>query len=199
MGKIEDLKRLLIEREEKISKASRIKKLIEVQKGFVKRKKNVTNFIEPVLFLARRDGKLEFYEKATAGKFVFEHSNGQTRTIELRPSDQRTMDYGDVKVRCYVSHEDRPYADWDNPIVDSQDVVLGIERINATNLKYQERMENLKLKSKNAWVYWVLGIALAIVIVMFGWAQWGSKIVVKETIEATTKGGSTAPPVSSII
>ena len=59
-------------------------------------------------------------------------------------------------------------ADWDNPLVDAESVALGYEKIKATDLKYQERIESLKLKSKSAWVWWVIGTALALVILMPG-------------------------------
>lgn len=172
MTLIEKIKQQLIEKGEKISKARRVRSLIQKQKGLLKTKQSLTQFDEPVLFLVRRDGKMDIFEKATAGKFMFEHSTGKPRFIELRPSDQITFDYADRKVRGYVANEDRPFAGWDNPIVDSESIMLGYEKTKATDLKYQERIEALKNKSKMTWVYILIGLAVAILIVAFAYNTW---------------------------
>ena len=169
MAKIQDLIQKLEERGERISKAKKVRSLLQKQKGFLKSKRSLTEFDEPVLFLNRRDGKMDIFEKATAGKFIFDHSTGKPRFIELRPSDQITFDYGDRKVRGYMAHEDRPFAGWDNPIVDSETVMLGYEKTKATDLKYQQKIEELKNAGKMTWL-WIVGglilaIALAIVII----------------------------------
>lgn len=163
-----DLVKLLEEKNEKISKAKRVKSLLQKQKKLLGTKRSLTQFDEPVLFLVRRDGKMDIFEKATAGKFVYEHSTGKPRFIELRPSDQITFDYGDRKVRGYIAHEDRPFAGFEEPVVDSETVMLGYEKTKATDLKYQEKIESLKNKAKMTWVWIVLGIAGAIVTILFG-------------------------------
>lgn len=158
MNKLEELMSNLNERNERISKAKKVRSLLQMQKGLIKRKQSLTDFQEPVLFLVRRDGKMETYEKATSGKFIFDHSTGKPRFIELRPSDQITFDYGDKKVRGYIAHEDRPFAGWDEPIIDSETVMLGYEKTKATDLKYQSKIEDLKRKGKLTWVWIILAL-----------------------------------------
>lgn len=160
------------ERGDKISKAKRVRSLLQKQKTLMSSKRTLTNFEEPVLFLIRNNGKMDIYEKATAGKFVFEHSSGKSRYLELRPADQISFDYADRKVRGYVAHEDRPYAGWDNPILDSESVMLGYEKTKATDLKYQERIENLKNKGKMTLGWIALYIAGAIAIIGFAYYTW---------------------------
>lgn len=186
--KLVDLLEKLRRRDEKISKAEKVKSLIQKQKGLWKDKQTMTDFQEPVLFLCRRNGITEIYEKATAGKFVFEHSNGQQRFIELRPSDQQTFPYGDKKVRCYFANEDRPYAGWDNPIVDGESVMLGYEKTKSTDLKYQQAIEKLKNQGKMTWVYIIIGIAIAIMIVGFAYNTWIQPAMAnKQIAEATAR------------
>lgn len=169
---IKELKQKLEERNEKISKAQRVTTLLQKRKRLLKDRESLTDFQEPVLFLVRRDGNMQIHEKATAGKFVFEHSTGNTRFIELRPSDQITFDYADKKVRGYVAHEDRPYGGWDNPIMDSESVMLALEKTKATDLKYQTKMEELKNKNKQTWIYILIGGAIAFLIVAFAYNNW---------------------------
>lgn len=188
----------LEERNEKISKAKKIRMLITKQKGLIKKKKSFTEFDEPVLFLNRRDGKIDFYEKATAGKFIFTHSDGKPRYIELRPTDQRTFPYGDKRVRCYIAHEDRPFAEWDNPINDSESVMLGYEKTKATDLKYQAELERLKNKARLTWVWILLAIAGAVIGIAFAYNTWiAPALNSREQAQASIQ--AVAPVVGNII
>lgn len=170
--KLQELNERLKDKGEKLSRAKRIRSLIQKQKGLIKNKESLTDFKEPVLFLVRRGGKMDIYEDATTGKFTFEHSTGNARQIELRLSDQITFDYANRRVRGYVGHEDRPFANWDNPVVDSESVMLGYEKTKATDLKYQERIARLKNAGKLTWVWIILGIAGALAIAGFAYATW---------------------------
>jgi len=188
------LMEILKEKGEKISKASRVRTLLQKHKGLLKSKEALTDFKEPVLDLYRRNGQIETYENATAGKFVFTHSNGKERYIELRPSDQCTRDYGGKKIRWYPAHEDRPFAGWENPIVDGESVQLGYEKTKATDLKYQERIARLQNKAKLTWVWIVIGIALAVAIVMFAWATW-----IAPAQKAANAAAQAVPPTTGLI
>lgn len=184
----------LLEQGEQISKAEKVKNLLTMQKKFLKRKQALTDFKEPVLDLRRRDGKIETYERATAGKLVFTHSNGEERYITLRPEDQGTRDYGDKKIRWYQGHEDYPFADWNNPINDSTAVTKGYEMVDATNLKYQERIQGLKNKGKLTWL-WVIGgiiLALALAITIIPASFW-------ERFGGTTTVVQAAPPTAGML
>lgn len=170
--KILELRKILEDKGDKISKATKVKSLLQKQKSLIRSKKSLTDFQEPVLDLHRRDGTIETFEKATSGKFIFEHSTGKPRFIEIRPSDQETRDYAGRKVRWYTAHEDRPFAGWESPIVDGETVMLGYEKTKATDSKYQAKMEELKNQGRLSWVWWILGIAGAIAIIGFAYATW---------------------------
>lgn len=196
--KVNELIKKLKEKDEKISKASKVRALLLKQKGLFKKKQSLTDFQEPVLFLVRQNGMMDIYEKATAGKFVFEHSNGKSRFIELRPSDQITFPYGDKRVRCYLANENRPYAGWDDPIVDGESVMLGYEKTKATDLKYQQAIERLKNAGKMTWVWIIIGIAVAVAIVGFAYMSWIQPALEKKALaEAGLK--SVAPTAGIII
>lgn len=173
MAKDKSLKEVLEGMGERISKAQRVRSLLQMQKGFWKKQQSLTDFREPVLDLHRRDGRIETYENATAGKFVFTHSNGQERYAELRPSDQEIRDYGAKKVRWYTLYEDAPFANYPNPIVDGESVMIGYEKTKSTDAKYQASLLKLKNEGKIAWVWIIVGIAAAIAIVLFAVSTWG--------------------------
>lgn len=195
---IKELRDKIIEKEDKLSKAKRVRSLIQKQKGLLKKKQSLTSFDEPVLFLVRRNGKMDILEKATAGKFTFEHSTGNARFIELRPSDQITFDYADRKVRGYVAHEDRPYAGWDDPVVDSESIMLGYEKTKATDLKYQEKIARLKNAGRLTWVWIIIGVAIAIAIVGFAYVNW-IQPALERTARAEADIAGVAPPVAGFI
>lgn len=157
-SKAKDLRSILEEKKDRISKAKRVKSLLQKHKKLMGEKQALTDFKEPVLDLHRRNGDIETYEHATAGKFLFTHSNGKERYIELRPSDQGVRDYAGRKIRWYTAHEDRPFAGFEDPIVDGESVMLGYEKTKATDLKYQERIQSLKNKAKMTWVWIILAI-----------------------------------------
>ena len=184
------------ENQEKISKASKVKSLLQKQKTLLKSKQSLTDFKEPVLDLCRRDGKIETYEKATAGKFIFTHSTGEERFIELRPEDQRTRDYADKKVRWYIAHEDYPYANFNNPVLDNETVTRGYEMTKTTDLKYEARIQGLRNKGKMTWVYIIIGIAIAIAIGAFAYNTW---IVPSQILKAKAIQPVVAPGVSAIL
>lgn len=197
---VKELTKKLQEKGDKISKATKVRSLLQKQKGLWKDKQSLTDFKEPVLDLHRRNGKIDTYESATAGKFVFEHSNGKSRFIELRPSDQETRDYGDRKIRWYTAHEDRPYAGWDNPIVDGESVMLGYEKTKATDLKYQQAIERLKNQGKMTWVWIIIGIAVAIAIVGFAYMNWIQPALAnKKAVDNSVPQGQTNPPLAGLI
>lgn len=193
--KINELKAKLQEKDEKISKATRVRSLLQKQKGLIRSKQTLTDFKEPVLFLVRRDGKMDIYEKATAGKFIFEHSSGDSKFLELRPADQITFDYADRKVRGYVAFEDRPFAGWDDVIIDNDSLSSNLEKIKSTDLKYQERIEALKNKGKLTWVYIIIGLAIAVAIIGFSYMTWIQPALSKRAKDIA----SITPPVAGFI
>ena len=194
--KINELIELIELKKEKTSRATEVRSLLQKQKKLLGSKQTLTNFKEPVLFL-KTGNKIKFYENATAGKFIFEHSNGQARFIELRVSDQCTMPYGDKNVRCYLADENRPYANWESPVVDSESVMLGYEKTKATDLKHQKEIEGLKIKNKKAFIWYLIGFAAAVFIIMMGWSMW---VAPRQEIRAAAKAATkVAPPTAGMI
>lgn len=191
------LRSIIEERNRKLSKANRVKSLLQKQKGIIKAKESLTDFKEPVFDLVRRDGRIETYEKATAGNFVFTHSNGEERFITLRPEDQKTRDYADKKIKWYIGHEDYPFANFNNPVLDNEHVSKGYMMTKATDRKYEEKMERLKSQNKMIWVYILLGIAGAIAITLFALNQWGGGL---SNLGGSNGGGSSpSPPTAGMI
>ena len=171
----QSLKDKFIENKIKVSKAMEVRSLLQKQKTLWKKKQSLTDFQEPILFFIRRDGTMEVHEKATAGKFLFSHSNGQERYIELRPSDQLSMPYGDRRVRTYVAHEDRPFSGFDNVIMDGETVMNGYTKIKSSDLKYEATLIGLKNKSKMT-ILWVVGgiiLAIALALTVIPSDVWG--------------------------
>ena len=192
-----ELYNILDKNKEKFTKATRVMSLLQKQKGLMKKRQSLTNFDEPVLDLHRINGKIETYEKATAGKFIFTHSCGEERFIELRPEDQEIRDYGDKKIRWYSCHENFPFAGWGNPVLDNETVTRGYEMTKATDLKYQERIQGLKNKGKLTWLWVVGGIILAIAFAIMiipdsFWNRFGNSGVVKSAVNV-------APPTVGLL
>lgn len=201
MGKKDEklLDKLLNEGEE-ISKADRIKLLIKAQKGLFKKRSMISDFREPVLFLKRRNGDLEFYDNATKGKFVFKHSNGQERYAELRPQDQLKFNYGERRVRCYLLDEDRPFSGFGDSALDSESIMLAINKVNATKLKYEESLLREKRKGMKAWVWILLAIAGFFAIVIFALGTWGGPIIEKIGGGGTpVSTGGSAPAIPGVV
>ncbi|MBD3248451.1 hypothetical protein GF336_00210 [Candidatus Woesearchaeota archaeon] len=144
----------------KKSDAEKIEGALQMYKGLLKTKQKLTNFKEPLAFLIRRNGEIDFYEKATKGELEFVHSSGDERRIELIPSKLLDFPYADRRVKLYILHEDFPI-----PIPDS-DPVVSSESISISQGKSLHDVDKFKRKAeqyKNASVYKIL-IAIAIII-----------------------------------
>ena len=92
--------------QEKQSKARRIKLLLKKYDKTFKAHMEMSNFKEPVVFLMKRNRKVEFYENATQGSFKFERTDGREGNIELAPEFLHTFDYGKRTFKGYLCHED---------------------------------------------------------------------------------------------
>ena len=141
------------------SRARRIRLLLKKRKGLIGTYQDTKDFEEPCLLLMRRSRKVEFYEKATQGKFIFEHSDGQERAIELNPQFIHTFDYGKRDFRGYVCHEDYPTPLPDIPVVSAEMYQLGIEKtLNDIKKWKAEEMKGIG----EMWFKIRLGIAIVI-------------------------------------
>lgn len=190
------LEEVLKKRNYRISRATRVRGLLMKQKKFLGTIKKIIPLKEPVLMLHRRTGRVEYHEDATAGAFPFTHSNGERRFIVLRPSDLEVHDYFGNTFKCYDCHEDRPFAGWENPVVDGESFMRGMEMSKQARMKYEESLMVQKRKMIWAWflgiVVLVLGIALAITLIP---SSWWDKIFNKETVNTAQN----APPVLGML
>lgn len=110
------------------SKAQKIKILLKKYDGRFKSYMEMSSFEEPVVFLLRNNRRAEFYEKATSGKFIFIHTDGKERSIDLSPQFLHTFDYGKRNFKGYVCHEDFPTPLPEIPVVTGEMYQMGIEK-----------------------------------------------------------------------
>lgn len=132
--------------------------MFKVYKGFLKKKQSLAEFDEPIMILMKNSGKVEFYENATGGKFIFQHSSGEERFIILDQRFMNNFDYGGNSFRGYVCHEDFPTPLPENPIVTTELVAIMYEKVLNDIKKWkveEEKAKALKIKS------WAILLAVA--------------------------------------
>lgn len=146
----------------KKQEAKKIQMLFKKHKGLIKQYYGVANFKEPILILMRRGNKAEFFEKANAGEFTFEHSDGSERHIILNPKNLQTFDYGAKTFRGYICHEDFPLALPEEPIVTTELFNIAIQKTLNDIKKW--KTEEIKARSD---MFWKIGLAIAVVILAY--------------------------------
>lgn len=151
---------------QKESQAERRRILFKVHKGLLRKKQKLVEFDEPILILMREGKKAEFYEKATGGKFIFSHSDGDERFIILDQSFMQTFEYGGKVFSGYICHEDFPTPLPENPIVTTELVALLYEKTLNDIKKW--KIEELKAKKglRMVWVWIILAIGAVIVLIL---------------------------------
>lgn len=147
-------------KENKKSNAKKIRLLIKKQKGLLWAKKSMVKFKEPIVFLMRRTGKIEFYENATSGEFEYEHSNGRTNKILLSPEYQHTFDYGSTYFKGYILHEDNATPLPDKPLVSAELFSIALDK----TLHDIKTWKAKELEAKGQLI-WKIGMAVGLVIV----------------------------------
>ena len=105
-------------------KSERIRVLLRKYKGLMKSHYKTVQFKEPIVFLIRRNKKVEFFDNALTGRFAFTHSDGDDRFILLE-KNMLEFDYGAKKFRGYICHEDSPIPLPDTPLITSVMIVTG--------------------------------------------------------------------------
>lgn len=152
-----------IEREKKESRAKRIKHLFTKHKTWMSTQYKTARFQEPVLFLERRSGEVEFFEKATAGTLNFTHSDGTKRFIILTPNQQKKFGFADKRFRGYYCHEDIPTPLPQNPHITAEQVNVLIEK----SLADINKMKVKELAAKGRmWGAILTGVAIIIAIIV---------------------------------
>ena len=104
-------------------------------------------------------GKVEFFEEATKGQFVYQHSDGEERYITLNPRWLQTFDYGKKTFRGYICHEDHPYPLPEEPTVTAEMTGIAVEKTlnDVKKWKTKELSEKTKM-----WQTIFFGIAMII-------------------------------------
>lgn len=144
--KIKEIPRSIIDVEQPKSRATRIRMLLKKNQAVFKDKQALTEFKEPVAFLIRRSGSIELYEDASKGVFSFKHSDGNNTEIYLEPSQQKTMDYGKRKFKCYILDEDNPLPLPQKPLIMAGTVNEIVEKVGLDMKKLNTRKEELRIK-----------------------------------------------------
>lgn len=188
-----ELKKKLIEQGYVISNAKRVYGTIKKIKKGLREVKKLVPLKEPILYLHRRNGRVEVHEGANGNRFIFTHTSGETRYVELRPSDIEVYDYFGNMVRGYDVHEDRPFAGWENPEVDNESYIRTIEMSKQNRLEYEASLLKAQAKVRLTWLWIIGGIILAIgaTIALIGlfFPEFFDKI-----FGALSGGGSNIPP-----
>lgn len=91
--------------------------LFRQYKKLWKREFKIAKIQQPVVHLARRNGDVEYYQKAIKGEYEFKHSDGETRKITLHPRYILTFKHGDETYKGYWCHEDHPVPLPNNPVI----------------------------------------------------------------------------------
>lgn len=112
----------------KKSEAKEIKILFKKYKKFLRSYYETANFEEPIAQLARRSGKVVWYEKATAGRFNYTHSDGTERYILLDPAYKLRFQYGRKEFSGYWLHEDHATPLPEQPTLGSDQVNICIDK-----------------------------------------------------------------------
>jgi len=143
----------------KKQEAKRIGMLFKKHKKLFKSYYETASFKEPVLILMRRGNKADFLEKATAGEFEIDHSDGSKRVILLNPKNLQTFDYGSKTFRGYICHEDFPVALPEEPLVSSEMFNIAVNKTLNDIKKW--KAQEIKAKTDFIWKA-AMGIALVI-------------------------------------
>lgn len=118
-------------------------------------------FKEPILFLIRKTNKVEFYDKASSGRFEYKHSDGTTRYILLN-NNLLEFDYGPKKFRGYIIHEDYPLPLPQTTATDTESISIGVEKVIHDVKKWKAQ----EYKAKGEFI-WKIGAAIALVIIAY--------------------------------
>lgn len=120
------------------------------------------DFKEPLLFLARRNGKTEIYEGVTTGKHEFEHTDGSQRYILVSRANIQRMDYGKGEFSYFWCHEDFPLPFPNTGAYSTDEVVIALE-------KATHELEQLKAKPLNKYAdtIWKTALGIAVIIAAY--------------------------------
>lgn len=155
-----------------------IKTLIKRTQGIIKDKENLAKFEEPVLWLIRRTGKVEYYPGIKTSQFEFEHSDGQNRILIIGPPLLH-FDYGKDTFSGYICHEDYPTPLPSDPLITTELVTILIDK----TLNDMKKWKAEEWKAKGKFVWYILG-GIAVIILAYAVLKMFSPPTIAATKEA---------------
>lgn len=145
---------------------TRIKNLLKKYKDGWKTHQSIIPLSQPVMILIRRNQRVEFHEaqknnELHNAKFIYKHSGGETREIELNDSYLHTADYGKNTFKAYIHHEDWAFPMSPNPITEYKRYMQSINNAMSADLKW--KAEERKASAKQ-----LMAIAAIIAVIAGG-------------------------------
>lgn len=142
----------------KLEDLRRLNALYRKYKTGMKAKYDIAPFQQPCLQLERTDGSIEFYDKAIAGVYTFEHTDETRRHITLK-GQPKTMKFYNESIKIWTCHEDFPFQIPQNPLVDSELFTLSKDKDLNDTINYKAK----ELKAKGEMIKQI-GVTIAILI-----------------------------------
>lgn len=163
----EIIESLKITKDMKESKAKRIKNIFLKYKDWIRTTYDTIPFEEPIMFLERGSGKVEFYENATAGFLEFTHSNGDTRFLVITPTRKKEFGFGKKAFKGYYCHEDFPLPLPEDPLATTEqmDIVLknamaSMDKLRAEELKQKGEAQRKLIKTVAYAIAGIIGMII---------------------------------------
>lgn len=105
-----------------------IKKVLTKHKGILKAHIKRVPFKEPIAFIIRRTGKVDFEENVKGVEYQFLHSEGKERRVWLNPRKLLDFEAGQDTFKGYLIDEDSAVCLPEDPIFDSSMVNTVIDK-----------------------------------------------------------------------
>lgn len=122
--------------------------------------KSLVEFKEPVLFLIKRNGNVEFYENVKKSVFKFKDDDDVEKEINLDPRFLLKFDYGNKIFKGYICYEDEAFPYPQKPIIYAEMFKLAIDKVIHDFRKWKEK----EIKA-TAELFWKVGLAVALIII----------------------------------
>lgn len=143
-----------------------IKTLIKEVNTLIGKKKQLARFKEPVLYLIRRTGEVNFYEDVPE-IFAFKHSTGEIIEVKLHPVKKLRFNYADIGFTGYIHYEDAFLSEPQEPLADAQIITDYYKKALMDTKTYEEQRKMLKEKSGGK-IGIILAVAVVIIAIAFG-------------------------------
>lgn len=139
--------------QEEQQRTKELKILFKKEQRFLHSIQTLTEFKEPIMFLMRNSGHVDFIENVKNNMHEYEHTDGNKRYILLSQKYIRTFNYGKKTFRGYICEENSPVPLPTDPILTSEQVSQAIDKTLNDIKKW--KAQELKAQAK---LYWTLGL-----------------------------------------